>query len=322
MKRIAILFAVILVIVLAWTGAWFYGASLIRQNVTELASADGETTPRVTCERLDVGGWPFWFDVTCTQPTLANGDLTFSAADIKATAEAFDPFQIVASVTGPLTVEDAFTGSRRRVDWSDLKASGRLANWRIARISVVADGLSLADTTGGDDPVAKADHAEAHLLDVPEQYDATRHLATLRGYLKLDHLAAPGLQVAALDSTLDATANGLPDDIRTWGARNLLSDWEAAGGKLTVNSFKGADEERNFSVTGNLALDGTGKPNGQFNITSKGLVERFGALVPEQFRGLILGQPAADGSYSQSINIAEGVILAGLVPVTTIPALF
>jgi hypothetical protein len=209
-----------------------------------------------------------------------------------------------------------------QLGWSSLQASARLTDWRIGRISVVADDLALANTTGGNQPIAKADHAEAHLLDVPAQHDAARHLAALRAYLKLDHVAAPGFQVADLNSTLDAVIDGLPDDVRTVGQTNPLVDWQAAGGKVTINAFKGADGEQNFSVTGNLALDGSGKPKGQINVTSKGLVERFGPLVPEQWRGLILGQPSADGSYSQTINIAEGVILAGLIPIGTVPPLF
>ncbi|HVW92645.1 MAG TPA: DUF2125 domain-containing protein [Devosia sp.] len=322
MKRIVILFVVVVVLILGWTAAWFYGANLVRQNIIALAGADGQATPRLTCGRLDVGGWPFWFDVTCEKPDIVSGDLTFAAAEIKATAEAFDPFQIVAQATGPLTIEDAFTGSKERLDWTGLKASARLTGWRIGRISVVADGLALASTTGGDQPIAKAAHAEAHLLDMPERYDAAKHLATLHGFARLDHLQAPGFQLSDMNSTLDATIDSLPDDVRTMGDPDLLAHWQAAGGKLVLNGLKGNEGDDTFNVTGHLALDSSAHPMGQLTVNSKGLVDRLGGLVPEQLRTLILGQPAADGSYSQTLNFTNGMVFAGLIPIGAVPALY
>ena len=45
------------------------------------------------------------------------------------------------------------------------------------------------------------------------------------------------------------------DDVRTYGDADLLKRWQAAGGMLTLKGLKGEDGDRNFTVTGNAALD-------------------------------------------------------------------
>jgi hypothetical protein len=322
MRRITILAAVIAVVVVLWSGAWLYGASVIRQQAEALSQGDGAGVPRLTCEELDVGGWPFWFDATCTNATVASGDLSAEIPEVKATVLVYDPFHLVAVATGPLTLADAFTGSREKLSWGSLEASARLTGWRIARISVIADDLALDGAVGGGDvPLARATHAEAHLLDIPGRHDATRGLAALAAYARLDGLAAPGLAIAGANATFEADISNLPDDVRTYGDADLLRRWQAAGGKLKLVRLKGTEGDQSFEATGDLTLDTEMRPAGQLAIHSRGLVERFGTLVPEQWRGAVLGNPAADGSYSQALTLSNGVIFAGLIPLGTLPSL-
>lgn len=321
-RRIIILGIVILVVIGAWTAGWFYVVGQVRQNVTALATADGTTTPRVTCERLDTGGWPFWIDATCTNFTLTQGDVTASLPALKASLLAYDPREIVLFATPPLTVSDAFSGSRHTLEWSNLEASARLTGWRIARVSIVGDDLKLSDTVG--DPIAlgTAKHAEFHVLDNPGGYDAQKHLAALRSYITVQKLAVPGAGITAGNATFDAGISNLPDDVRTYGDPNLLKNWQAAGGKLTINGFSGQDGANNFNLTGALSLDPQGRPAGQLKLSSKGLVERFQNLVPAQMKPLILGNPAPDGSYTQTFNLTNGVLFSGVVPLTGLPSVF
>lgn len=322
MKRIIIVGTVLVLVIGLWSAAWLYGATLIRQQVEALASADGQATPRLVCDRFGVGGWPFYFDVTCGDMTVTSGDLTFSVAEVRASAEAYDPWLVVASLYGPMQVADAFTGSRQQLDWKRIEASLRLKDWRIARLSVVGEELALADTVAEPLPLAKAKQMEFHLVDVPAAHDAQKHTAALKLHALVADLNAEQFGIAAGQSTLDGTLAGLPDDVRDWGAPDMLARFAANAGALTLDSFKGSDGDAgSFDIGGHLGLDAEIRPAGQFTITSKGLVERFGTLVPEQWRGLVLGNPAADGSYKQSITLANGVIIAGLLPVGVVPSL-
>jgi len=321
MKRIIILGIVIFLVIAGWSGAWLFASNEIRKAVVSLADADGVSTPKVTCDKLDIAGYPFWFDVICTGANVTSGDVTAAVTEVKATAVVYNPTQILAVAKAPLTVSDAFTGSKSRLDWQNMEASARLTGWRIARISVVADALVLNDTVSGDNLIAKASHAEAHLIDIPEQHDATKGLAALALYSKADDVNAPGFKINDGRTSIEADITGLSDDVRTYTDPAMMKRWQQAGGKIKLVGLKGDDGDQFVNVAGTLGLDGQGKPEGQLTIGSKGLVERLGTTVPEQWRSLILGNPGADGSYSQIINLRAGVIFSGLIPLGVLPPL-
>ncbi|HTJ56745.1 MAG TPA: DUF2125 domain-containing protein [Devosiaceae bacterium] len=321
MKRIAILAIVIVVVIGGWSAAWFVASGMIRQNITQLASADGQATPRVTCSKLDIGGYPFWFDVACSDLTVTQGDLTGNVAQVKATALAYSPWQVLLRVSAPATLEDAFSGSKERLDWQNLEASAHLTGWRIERISVVGDGLALSDTVAGANLMGKAAHAEFHLLDIPEQHDAQKGLAALRLYATATGLDAPGFQITDGKSTLDARISGVSDDVRTYGDADLLKRWQTAGGKIDLAGFTGNAGAQSFDIKGSIGLDTGGHPAGQLSLASKGLVERFGSAVPDQYRALVLGNPGADGTYQQTLTFTNGLIFSGVIPLGTLPAL-
>jgi hypothetical protein len=322
MRRITLLAIVLVIIIGGWSAAWVYASGFIRGQVGALADADGQTEPRLTCGTLDVGGYPFWFDVTCGDLTATQGDISVNMPELKATVLVYDPFHAVFRATGPVAYSDAFTGSKRQLDWSLLEASAHLVDWRIGRISIVGDQLKLSDTIGGDTLLGQARHAEFHLLDIPKQHDAAKHLAALALYAKADDLSVPDAGISDGKSTLEADISALPDDVRTYGDGDLVQRWRAAGGKVKLVGFKGQDGEQDFDVTGNVGRDAEARPEGQVSIRSKGLVERFGSLlVPQQWQGAILGSPGPDGRYSQTINMTNGVAFAGLVPLGTLPPL-
>ncbi len=322
MKRIIALGIVILVVILAWTGAWFYGASFISGYQQQLAQADGTNTPKVTCESFGVTGWPFGFDLNCSKPNITYGDLTVTAANLKGSAQVYDPFHVLLLAQSPVNIADAFTGSQSRVDFTSAEASARLTGWRIARISVVLDKPVWNDTVLDDRLIAKADHAEAHLIDLPDLYDAKAHLAGLGEYVEVDALNAPGVQINSGKATFEGVLDKLPDDVRTYGDADIVKRWQAAGGSFTLKGLNGTDGDTHFAATGQLALDAQGRLNGQVKLNSKGVVERFGDAIPQQYKGLVLGAQATDGSYSQTISVAAGLAFAGLVPIGVVPPAF
>jgi hypothetical protein len=110
--------------------------------------------------------------------------------------------------------------------------------------------------------------------------------------------------------------------VRTYSDADLVRRWQAAGGKFTLKELTGDDGKTHFEATGELALDAQGRLNGSVKLNSNGVVERLGPVIPEQYRGLIVGGQATDGSYSQNINIAAGIVFSGLVPMGMIPPAF
>lgn len=319
MKKIIVLGAVIFVLVAGYSVAWLWAAGQATAYVKTLETADGVTMPRVVCGDFRITGWPFGFDATCTDATIESGDITVTASGIKAAAEVYRPTHVLLSVLSPARIDDAFTGSRSRVDFASALASVRLDGWRLGRASVVVTEPVWNDVVLDDRLIARAGKIEAHLVDAPARHDATRGLATLEQYVLVEGLDAPGFEIGSGKSTFEAEISNLPDDARSYGDADLLKRWQAAGGKYSIVGFKGDDATSSFDATGTLGLDANGRLEGQLKLHSRGVIERIGPMIPEQFRGWIVGTPAEDGSYSQVINIASGVVFSGLVPAGMIP---
>jgi len=220
------------------------------------------------------------------------------------------------------TLADAFTGSRQRLDWQDFAVDAGLVDWRrLSDVNLTIDELTVNNTVPIDHLIGSTERIDAHLLDIPEQHDAAKGTAALSLYAEASAIDAPGFAVA--DGTLDIEAelNGLPDALAVYGHPDLLRRIEAAGGKLNLVGLRGADETTSFELTGMLGLDDAMRLDGQLRLVSTGLVERLDGLVPQQMQPLIVGQPADDGSYSQTLTFKGGVIFSGLVPVGMVPPL-
>ena len=323
MNRFLVALVIFVLVLAGWTGAWLWGQSQITGYAKSLETADGVTTPRVVCGSFGVGGFPLGFDVTCANATITSGDEVVTVAGVKGSMDVYDPLHVLISAKSPATIEDSFTGSSSKVDFASAEASGRLEGWRLGRISVVVDKPVWNDVVIDDQPrlIAKADHAEAHLVDLPAKYDGSKHLQALGQYAEIDNLNAPGFAINAGKTTLEGEVSNLPDDVRTYDA-TLPRRWQQAGGQFTLVSFKGDDGDNRFAASGNLNLDDQGRVGGQLKLNSKGVVERFQDAIPQQLRGVVVGAQAADGSYSQTFNIAAGVVFAGLLPATVIPPVF
>lgn len=321
-KRIIILGTIVLLVVAAWTGGWFFLAGQVRQNIEAQALADGIETPRVTCGSLRVSGFPFRFDVDCSDATILSGDIEAQVPGIRASVMVYRPTHLLASAKGPATVTDAFTGMRNEIAWSGLEASLRVWNWRIERLSVVGHDMVWSDTLVGNSAIAQATQLEAHLLDVPEQHDPARHVATLAGYMSTKALAYPGLTLTDTNADVELELSGLPDDIRVWDNPQLPIEWQQAGGQLKIVSIRGSDGASTLNAEGALGLDPAGNADGSIAIESRGVADRIGPLLEEPVRTLVLGNPAADGSYKNLLTFKAGALFSGLIPIAQIPPLY
>jgi hypothetical protein len=323
------------IVVALWTAGWFWAAGEATRQVKLLAEADGETAPKLTCGTFDVSGFPFRFDAECLDATLVDQDITATFAGIKASVLVYTPSHVIFSAKAPFAYADAFSGSQRQLDFGALEGSLRLTStdlieglngegWRIARFSLVADDLRLTDTVAGEVVEAGAKHLEAHLIDVPEQHDTTAGTAVLRGYLSTTALDLPGLQVAAADTSLEAELTALPDDLRAFGEADALRRWQAAGGVLSLTKLAGSQPvpDERFEVTGELKLNGGGYPEGQIDYTTKGVLERFAQFLPAVQLAMLRGAPNADGTFRNSLTIADGQVKLLNIPLTQLLPLF
>lgn len=318
MRKILALGLAVLVVLALWTGGWLWAASEIRHQVDMLAEADGETTPRLACGTLGISGFPFRFDVDCEELALTFGDHDITLAGLRASVLAYNPTHVIFSARPPYAMRNAFTGSQSRFDFADLEGSARLTardalaglsgeGWRIARVSVVANQVAWYDTVIEDLLQAKAEKAELHLLDMPEQHDAEARTSGLALYSSLTGLDVPGFEVAAANTTLEAEFTGLPDDIRFAMEPNALRLWQQSGGALKLVRFAGDQPQPadSFEVTGEAGLTPAGLINATIDYTTKGVFERFTNLVPMSTLAIFRGTPQDDGSFRGELDMTD-----------------
>ena len=92
-RRFAWLAAAIVVVVAAYTGAWFYAAGMIETRIGEAMQASGgDAVPR--CERPSARGYPFRIGVFCDAVAFedARGEISVRAGAFRSAAQVYDPF--------------------------------------------------------------------------------------------------------------------------------------------------------------------------------------------------------------------------------------
>lgn len=325
----------IILVVAGWSAGWLWVAGEVRSQVATLAEADGESAPKLSCGTFNVSGFPFRFDLDCTNGTLVDQDLTLTVPELRASVLAYSPTHVIFSAKGPLAYADAFTGSQRRLDFSKLDGSLRLTaadpikgfsgeGWRIARFSIEGDELIVTDVVAGDVFEASARHLEAHLVDVPEQLDRTAGTATLAQYVAAEGLTLPGLTIYDSNLTLESQLTGLPADLRDLTAPDPIRAWQARGGTLKIAKLAGnqASPEESFDIDGELSLSGGGFAQGQLNYRTKAVLDRLAQVVPAMSLAMLRGAPQPDGTFANSLTIADGQVKLLTFVFMELPALF
>lgn len=319
LRKFVWLVIAVVIVVGAWSAGWLWAAGEVRNQVQLLAEADGETAPKFQCESFNVSGFPFRFDLDCTNATLIDQDLTATFTGLRASVMAYNPTHLLFSAKGPFSYADAFSGSQRRLDFTKLDGSLRLTSqdpikslggegWRIARFSVEGDDLSITDTVAGDIVEAGAKHIEAHLIDMPDQLDKAAGTSALANYVAANELTLPGLQIAGGNLTLETQVTGLPADIRDFGNPDAIRNWQASGGALKIVKLAGtqATPDESFDIAGDLRLSGGGYVEGQIDYTTKAVLDRLSQMLPPVQLAMFKGAPQADGTFRNTLTIADG----------------
>ena len=314
MRRFVIFGAAIAVVVALWSAGWLFISNEIRNQVGLLAQGDGQSQPKLTCARLDIGGYPFRFNLTCGEATVVSGDITVALPQVEVAALVFQPTLFHMRAVGPATIEDAFLGGQNEITWANLEGSLRIADWkRIGRLSLVADNAAWSDTLVTETLLGSATRAEFHLVDVPAKHDAATGRATLEGYVLLDGAAIPAWTVADGDLTATVAMTNLPDNLTALPA-HPVREWQAAGGRIAISEIKGTEGEDAITVTGDVGLSAEGLAEGTIEISSKGIAERSSAFLAPEMQPMIFGTVGDDGLNRQRLIIANGVLFLGMLP--------
>ena len=286
----------ILVLVLGavWTGVWFFAASEAEKRMNAWREQQASAGRKFDCATQAVGGYPFRIEVRCTGATVELQDtrppIAIKLKEILAVAQVWDPKLLIAEFTGPLTVAEAGQQPHVVASWSLAQASVRGTPAVPERASVVVDGLKLEGATAGL-VLFDSRRAEFHAR---MQYGSWPHNPAIDLAVKLAAAAAPTIHpmvAQPLDADIMAVLHGMKDFVgKPLPVR--LREWQAAGGKLEVQSARLAQAESLAHATGTLALTQGGRLDGALQLTVAGIERFLPAIGGEQGSALNLSRVA------------------------------
>ncbi len=317
--RFKFLMALVIVLTIAYSGAWLFGAYTVRTQI-ERAMADYATeVTSADCADLSVAGFPFRFDVTCSGLEVTEGDVSISLPELKATVLVYRPTHLLWFAEGPASYQDAFTGTRQQLQWEQLRGSARTNGWALARVSVEGEAFSLIDTLLGEREVATLARLEAHALDMPEQWNELTARSEIAVLVDLVGLETADHDISEGSVRLEAEVPGVPDDMRRWTLSTMVANWRDDPVRLI--SLRAEDAKSEVDIVGTIGTTNDGHLTGDFDLTTRNVSERLSAFIAPQMLDIFLGQPSDDGSYYRAYSLRDGVLLAGNLPIMVTPPL-
>ncbi|SON57895.1 hypothetical protein HDIA_4354 [Hartmannibacter diazotrophicus] len=316
-RSIKILAGLGAVVVVAWTGGWFYLKDQTDQAITRNLESLAAIGTKVTCDERSISGWPFRMVVSCEKPSieLADGN-SVNAARLVVTA-AVDNWQLaLANIVGPLIVTAPDT-STTTATFADLHASLRHQGGDPERLSVVADDLTV-ETSAPMRPTMKmtAAHGEWHVR--PDPADGSLDLAAM---LRGSEGDVAGQQLLPVPADIDAIMRVEEPRMLVPLTEASLPLWQQAGGKVDVDSLALKLGDVSLSGKGSVTLDDLGRPDGEIRVEADGL-KAFGTLfasgkdalvplAPLLTAFLVFGEPADNGARAITVTAKDGKVSAG-----------
>lgn len=321
MNRFIWLGLTVVVIALTWVGLWYYGSAQIRQNFEDARQNALREGTILDCDSLTITGLPFRYDVFCSNLSISANDVTLTLPELSATIRIYAPTHALMFAKGPLNIDDAFTGSRRKLTWDNFTLSARTNGFALARVSATGENFILHDTIIDDFVLGEIGQLEVHLMDAPETYNAAEKTSSWALFARTNQSAWSQLGIGDAQFRLEANFPTMPDDLRTLDLATLARNWADPNPKIDLHVLEGQDPSSSFSIMGNIGLDADATWNGDFDVTTQGLDTRLGGMTSAPMLSIFLGDPTPDGKLYRAYSLRHGVLFAGNIPISAVPPL-
>lgn len=319
-KLIRLAVAVIVVLVL-YTGGWFYAASWVKTTLDRQLAASGQALYSASCSNLDVRGFPFRIGLFCDSVAFddrARGlSATFGA--LRSAAQVYRPGHAVLELDGPaqvrITPDLVFDA-----DWDLLRASATAWTDGLNRASVAYDGLKgrLNVPSESISVGVAATHGEKHIRQSGEALDVAASLDALS--LDLGDRVLPPLDVA-VDMTIAGAARwisteGPPADAPLGASAELR--------RLSLDLGDG----KVMALSGPLKVGDDGTLSGTLDLDIAGITvwrDRISEAFPEiaetatRVAQAIEGLSKGNDRAVVKLKIEGGTVYLGLFPIAFIP---
>ncbi|MGH6848417.1 MAG: DUF2125 domain-containing protein [Methylocella sp.] len=325
------------VLIVGWTGAWFYALHSFNTTIAEWREWEDKSGRQYSCATEGIGGYPVRVEMVCGNPKAIiiteNGKFTAEAKQLRVAVELFHPSVIVSKVEGPVSFAelgqpDSFMGR-----WSHAEAT-------VTGPRPTPDGLSIELTdfkvdrvaNGGTEPLAAAENVAFRA--------------------RLDPIATAATKKAAYDLTSDITAGSLPfgppiaarpfearvhavlhgvGDITPKPLPARIKGWQRNGGLIEMTSFEIRGSSSDANAQGTLRLSDNGGIEGLLELSGDHYNRLFEALTgnnPEfATRRLPDGEtksqpPQTESRKLPALRFEDGEVYFGSTSLGRLPALF
>lgn len=327
------LIGVVLVAVLlaaALSGAWFYLAGRLDDELTRAIEQAAGGGTDITCPDREVFGFPFRIGFRCDSISVVRaGDRPFEATGgaVRTAAQIYRPNHVVAEVDAPLRVA---TPEMPPLDirWDLAQASATFWTEGLDRVSLVTEeprvGIVAPGDGGGDRPVVEAAQSEAHARRRDDDLD----IFTLMKGGKLTFAGAPDLP--PLEASTDLTIAGAGDWL-SGAARGQTGRELFAGRQVSLRSLLLEMDTANAELSGDFSFDDEGRVSGTFQLAiadPNKIAELVTAVAPNLrdiasaiASALPMAGRRSDGRTVIELKARNGVLAVGIFPIGKLPAL-
>ena len=337
LRLIAVPIVLLTLLAIGWSALWVYAKGRVEAEIDRALVRESGAGRQIACAERTVAGFPLRIEVGCARPLFAQSRgraFEVTGQRLTAFAEVWQPRHIRFDIDGPVRVAEPGPGGHE-IALASFTA-GRAVMVHDAdgqhQLKVAADGIELKLDDAA--RVFRSPHAEFALRRLGPDGAAGHLVEVTLAVSGLDGpLALPGVH-GAIDLDALVTVSGA-ERIRGSSPAEQLRSWAAAGGKADIDHVRLLGDGVASETSGVLALDPHGRLNGSLRVLIHGLDQVMGDLVqrrvvpPEMMtlvptlaaiskKGDIGGRPA----MSLPINLREGLIRVGPVPLGAIPPLF
>jgi hypothetical protein len=332
-RRYILLISAIVIVVAGWSGAWFYGRSVLAEQIEIHLGGMARNGLQISCADLDIAGYPFRYEVYCRDlNSLDRRGSQGTLGGVNAVALVYNPWHVIFEAKAPASVAIPIRGAAGNMSWDTARASIKFATGSLGAVDAVIDKPEAAFEDAFSSGVFEADKAEIHLRTAPGSKETLEGFASIEG-LKL--LSLPELQQSIQ----------LRSHVQIDGGAGMLAGVDLPtlvminNGALPVRlvlleTFFG---ESQVSASGDLVVNGDGTLSGALNVTlgdAKALLDVMKPLFPPQdssfavIEGIVNSlTPTAvevDGVPSIQLPVAldQGNIRVGFLPLGRLPPLF
>ncbi len=333
-RRGYILLAGAIVLVIAgWSAAWFYGQSVLREQLDRQIVRMADQGLDVSCADLAIAGYPFRYEVSCADMRSADRwGTAASLGGLNAVALIYNPWHVIFEAKSPAAMSVPVNGLEGGLTWQTARASVKFSDNALGSFDAVIDKPEAAFDTALARGLFAAEKSEVHLRKQPDS------AATLESFVTVQDLSLKSLPELQQTISLRSHAR-IEGGTALLAGADLVSLVRAQGGELPVELvlteiLLGAGKA---TASGNLVLSGDGTLSGSLELNlgnPDALLDSVKPLFPPEDQTFSLLQnvvkslePAArevDGvrTITLPISVDRGVVRIGFLPLGQIPPLF